>query len=56
MNQDHTSNLLIPSVPLNPKFADEVAAKSSELRIRDTRHNTERHGLLKVNPRMAALQ
>ena len=36
LNQSHTNNSLSASVPLNPKFANERAAKSSELRIRDT--------------------
>jgi hypothetical protein len=36
LNQSHTSKLLTASVPLNPKFANERAAKPSELRIQDT--------------------
>ena len=36
LNQSHTSKPSSASVPLNPKFANERAAKSSELRIRDT--------------------
>src|SRR6185503_15643623 len=57
LNQSHTSKSLSASVPLNPKFATECAAKSSELRIRDTsRFAPSEDALVVVEPVKGALR
>ena len=47
-NQSHTSKATLAGVPMNPKFAKELAARKCELRIRDTGFQSLARGLRAV--------